>query len=366
MPGASGGSVKRVLVTSVGTGYANNLIRSLRAGTAGGLHIVGCHHDRFVLAKSDADEAFLVPDPVDPRFVASMRCLIEEQGISVLVPAGDEDALSIARLREKLPCATFLPLTSVIELCQDKFALATHLESRGIPVPVTISVGYFEDVRNAFARLDSHPMLWCRTRRGYGSFGATMVKDPEQAWGWISYWNEMRDVAIEEFTLSEYLPGRDFNVVILCHGGRPLLMKMCERLSYLDGYHRPSGTSSTPALAKTLRDDAVLDLCERAIQAIDPAADGVFSLDLKQDWEGNPRITEINAGRFPMITNIHDLTGVHNAAQSLVRLALGEAPRIEQVRDIAPDYYLIRECDTHPDIVFIDDLPVDEYIVATT
>ena len=31
-------------------------------------------------------------------------------------------------------------------------------------------------------------------------------------------------------------------------------MKMCERLSYLDGENRPSGMSSTPAVAKTLCD----------------------------------------------------------------------------------------------------------------
>ena len=45
------------------------------------------------------------------------------------------------------------------------------------------------------------------------------MKDAEQAWSWISYWNEMRGIPIEEFTLSEYLPGRDFNVQGLWRDG---------------------------------------------------------------------------------------------------------------------------------------------------
>src|SRR5205823_3055329 len=98
-------------------------------------------------------------------------------------------------------------------------------------------------------------------------------------------------------TLSEYLPGRDFNVQGLWRDGKIILIKMCERLSYLDGENRPSGMSSTPAVAKTLRDDLVLDLCERAINVIAPNASGVFNLDLKQDVSRDARITEINAGR---------------------------------------------------------------------
>ncbi len=183
-----------------------------------------------------------------------------------------------------------------------------------------------------------------------------MVKTAEQAWNWISYWNEMRGTTTEEFTLSEFLPGRDFNVQGLWHEGRVMLIKMCERLSYLDGGNRPSGMSSTPALAKTVRHDEALDLCEASVRAIDPGVSGVLNFDLKQDDDGRLRITEINAGRFAMITNIYDLTGRHNMAESLVRLAMGEPLEIENYRDIAMDYYLIRDYDTEPDILHIDEL----------
>ncbi|MGI9383309.1 MAG: ATP-grasp domain-containing protein, partial [Methyloligellaceae bacterium] len=317
------GSTVHVLLTGAGSGSANNLMRSLRAGEKD-VRICGCHHDSFVLAKSDADRSFIAPNPADTGFDSAIRNILEDEQIDLIIPVSDDDTLAVARIRNRLPCRTFLPATPVIELCQDKFELVKHLESAGIRVPVTFPVRNRADVAAAFRQLGQHPLLWCRTRTGYGSRAATMVKDEEQAWHWIKYWNEMRDVAVDEFTLSEYLPGRDFNVQGLWHEGHNLLIKMCERLSYLDGGNRPSGMSSTPALAKTIEDDDALELCESAIEAIDPNASGVFNFDLKQDVDSRARITEINAGRFAMITNIYDLTGRHNMAQSLVGLALGE------------------------------------------
>ena len=60
-----------------------------------------------------------------------------------------------------------------------------------------------------------------------------------------------------------------------------------------------------------------------------PGAHGVFNFDLKENEAGIPCITEINAGRFAMITNIYDLIGRHNMAASYAqaRLRRGRAHR---------------------------------------
>ena len=33
-----------------------------------------------------------------------------------------------------------------------------------------------------------------------------MTRDIDQAWSWINYWHTMRNVPVEDFTLSEFLP----------------------------------------------------------------------------------------------------------------------------------------------------------------
>jgi predicted ATP-grasp superfamily ATP-dependent carboligase len=350
----------RVLVTGSGSGRANNLVRSLQART-NDVEVIGCHSDLFILAKSETEWRFHAPPPsFGAGFIAALQPVVATKPIDLVIPSSDEDALALAKIRDQLPCRVYLPSLEVIALCQDKYVLTQALQDKGIAVPETLAIRDRSDIAKAFRQLSHGPLLWCRTRHGAGSKGATKVKDADQAWSWISYWHEMRGIPIEEFTLSEYLPGRDFNVQGIWRDGRAVLLKMCERLSYLDGENRPSGMSSTPAIAKTLRDDDVLDTCDQAIKSIAPNASGVFNLDLKQDVHRRARITEINAGRFAMITNIYDFTGRHNMAQLYVRLALGQVPDIKDPRDIVPDHYLVRDYDTNPLIASLEEIASNE------
>jgi carbamoyl-phosphate synthase large subunit len=166
----------------------------------------------------------------------------------------------------------------------------------------------------------------------------------------------MRGVPVSAFTLSEYLPGRDFNAQALWREGELILVKTCERLSYFGGGRQPSGMSSTPGLARMVVEPGVVDICTRAIQAVDPRATGVFSIDLRADAAGIPHVTEINAGRFAMITSFYDFTGRHNMAATFVRLARGERVDIAQPYDAVEDHYLVRDLDTLPGIFHADAL----------
>lgn len=354
--GKERGAVKRqVLVFGAGTGATNNLIRSLRAGDSA-LGIVGCHNDRFFLRKSTSDRNFLLPRPDDQRFLSALHRVIAAARIDLLIPNSDADVTLISGLRDKIPCRVFLPSVRTIDICQDKYTLTALLHDRGVPAPTTFPVSDLDDIERIFGRLTLQGRVWCRIRTGTGSMGATAVRTPAQARGWISYWEEMRGVPVTSFTLCEYLPGRDFACQSVWRDGTLLGMKACERLSYYGGANRASGVSSTPALAKTVVDQRVYEVCTAAIRALDRDPSGVFSVDLKENADGTPCVTEINAGRFFMITNIFDLTGKHNLATTYVLAALGEPVEPFGVDDVVDDHYLVRDLDTLPDIFHADDL----------
>jgi carbamoyl-phosphate synthase large subunit len=105
-----------------------------------------------------------------------------------------------------------------------------------------------------------------------------------------------------------------------------------------------------------VHDPYVIDVCARAIRAVDPNASGVMFVDLKESEKGDPCITEINAGRFATMTNIHDLVGKHNMALTFVRLALGKKVEIPRAYDYAEGYYLVRSVDTLPAVIGKDEL----------
>lgn len=346
---------RRVLVMRAGAGPSNNLIRSLKAGDPS-LGIVGCHADRFVLKKSFADRNYLIPASTNPDFVAAVNRVIEAERIDLLIPNNDVDVRTVSDVREEIACRLFLPRTAMIDLCQDKLHLTEFLRAHGVDAPLTYPVGDLDAIDEVFTRLAPASPLWCRIRTGSSSAGALPVKSPAQARSWIAYWQEMRNVPATSFTLSEYLPGRDYSLQCLWKAGRLVLAKMSERLSYFGAGNSPSGMSSTPALAKTVFEPKVAEVCEAAIRAVDPGMSGVCCFDLKEDARGVPAVTEINAGRFAMITNIYDLTGKHNMAETYVRLALDEPVHIAEEYDVVEDHYLVRDLDTLPGIFSAEDL----------
>jgi len=345
----------RILVTGAGSAAASNLTRSLRAGDRS-LFIVGAHSDRFVLRKSTADRNYLTPAVSDAGFVPAVTRVVRREKVDLLIPTTDAETLAVARRRARIPCRVFLPRTSVIALCQDKYRLTRFLRSRGIPAPLTHPVTSLRSLGRIFARLPRRSLVWCRIRAGSGSMGAIPVGRAAQARSWIESWREMRGVAPTAFTLSEYLPGRDFCCQALWKEGTLILVKACERLSYFGGGANPSGISSVSHLAKTVCEPRVVETCTRAIRALDPKASGTFNLDLRENRAGIACITEINAGRFPSGTGIFDLTGKHNLTAIYVRVALDQPIALRDEYDAAEGWYSVRDLDTLTGIFHADEL----------
>ena len=344
----------RLLVTSAGSGAGGNLMRSLRAGHPS-VGIVGCHDDQFILKNSTADRNYLVPPLAHPGWARALRRIVEREKIDLVIPASDADVAALSRARSRLRGRLFLPRAATVDRCGDKYALARWLRARGVPAPRTYAVRSLRDVARVFARLGDPPRAWCRIRAGAGSRGAAPVAGPEQARSWIAYWRDMRGAPVSAFTLSEYLPGRDLGCQSVWKDGRLVLVKTYERLSYLGSGSQPSEVSGVGALTKTICEPGVVETATRAIRAVDPQASGVFSVDLKEDEGGSPRVTEINAGRFTSGTNLLDLTGKHNMTAVYLRLARGEPVDLHEEYEGTENHYMLRDVDAVPRVFHADE-----------
>jgi hypothetical protein len=146
------------------------------------------------------------------------------------------------------------------------------------------------------------------------------------------------------------LTGRDVACQSLWKDGRLVLIKTVERLAYLDTAAR------VESLARTIDEPRCVPLCAAAIRALDPGATGAFSIDLREDGDGRPSITDVGAGRFTTMLNLFDFTGRHNMSATYVRLALNEPVEISQPYDVAEERYFVRGLDTLPAIFRADQL----------
>ena len=352
--------MKTVLVTGAGGGGSNNLIRGLRRNRRA-LFIIGTNVDRFNLARSLADKNYLIPgSDAETEYIDALNKITLEDHVDLVIPNSDREVSAVSRHRDRLVAKILLPSAEAVEICQDKYRLHSHLSGIGMRVAKTHSIRSLEEIEEAFGYFDKGELLWCRMRKGSGSKGSLPVNDPELVRFWVRYWHEFRDVPLDSFLLSEYLPGRDYAFQSIWRNGELVIAKTCERLSYLFGDNMPSGTSSSPRVGKLVNNPVVNEICTTAVRSIDDAATGMFCVDLKEDSEGTPCITEINIGRFFMITPAFDLVGRHSFAELYVNLAFGDETRVavnERFSDIGEsETFLVREVDNEPAVLSAEDI----------
>jgi carbamoyl-phosphate synthase large subunit len=106
--------------------------------------------------------------------------------------------------------------------------------------------------------------------------------------------------------IQEFLPGRNLNWSAVYADGTLVASAAMERLQYLLGNVAPSGVTGQVKLCATVVDERIAQISDQVVRAIDPTPHGIYSVDLRENEDGNPRVTEINprlAGRPWLFAN---------------------------------------------------------------
>ncbi len=316
-------AVKRILVTGAGGSPAANFVHSLRLAPEP-FYVVGTDTSKYHIELSPVDARYLLPSTDDPGYLEALNAVIAREGVELVHPQPEQEVRLLAEQHERVSARTFLPSAEAITLCQDKASFAGRMAEAGLPTPRFARAESEESLRDETASiLEAREQAWVRAVRGAGARASLPVTTPEQAVSWARYWVEKRGLSIDDFMVSEFLPGREFAFQSVWQDGRIVTSAARERLEYVFGHLMPSGQSSSPSVARTVRRDDVNELATRAVQAVDTNASGVFCVDLKEDEDGRPLVTEINAGRFFTTSNFLAEAGA-NMPHTYVRLAYGE------------------------------------------
>jgi biotin carboxylase len=337
--------VRRILVTGAGGAAAANFVHSLRLAPEP-FFVVGSDASKFHLELAPVDARYLLPRADGPGYLEELNGLVAEERIDVVHPQPEQEVLELARNHDRVGAATLLPSVEAVALCQDKAAFAARIAEAGLPAPRFARPRTEDELRDATASiLGTRERAWVRAVRGAGARASLPVSSPEQAIAWVRYWIEMRGLEVSDFMVSEFLPGREFAFQSVWLDGELVTSAARERLEYVFGHLMPSGQSSSPSVARTVHREDVNELAARAVEAVDPRATGVFCVDLKEDEQSRPLVTEINAGRFFTTSNFLAEAGA-NMPYEYVRLALGESPNgLARFDAVEPDLYWVRMID---------------------
>ena len=337
--------MRRVLVTGAGGSPAANFVHSLRLAPEP-FHVVGTDTSHYHLELAPVDDRYLLPRADEPGYLDELNAVIEATEVELVHPQPEQEVLLLSRERARVGAATFLPRAETVETCQDKAAFAARMAEAGLPTPRFARAEDEAILREAAASiLETREQAWVRAVRGAGARASLPVSTPDQAASWVRYWMERRGCGWRDFMVSEFLPGREFAFQSVWRDGELITSAARERLEYVFGHLMPSGQSSSPSVARSVHDEDVNDLASRAVLAVDAQATGVFCVDLKEDADGRPLVTEINAGRFFTTSNFFAEAGA-NMPYTYVRLALGESPEgLSRFDAVEPGLYWVRMID---------------------
>lgn len=339
-------SKKRILITGVGGSAGANFIKSLRM-SKDDFFLIGTDVNKYHLELVEGlDKKYIVPPATSPIYIDKLNRLIVLEKIEFVHPQPDIEVRVLGSNRKKIKAKTLLPANKTIQSCQDKMELNKQLEKKNIPVPQSFHLKNKNDLNLALKNLlKNHEQVWLRAIKGAGSKASLPIKEIEQGDQWIRYWVTMKGLKYTDFMASEFLPGKEFAFQSIWKDGRIVTSQARIRAEYVFGNLTPSGQSSSPSVAVTVHREDVNEIATNAIKAIDKKATGIFCVDMKENKQGVPCITEINCGRFFTTNNFFSAAG-SNMPYFYIKMAYGEKlPPLRKYNAIPEGLYWVRMID---------------------
>ncbi len=346
---------KRILVTGAGGPAGINFIRSLSISSEK-MFIVGTEANRYFTNLAPTDKIATVSNAANPNYIKRLNEIINKEKVEFVHPQPDIEVKIISENREKLDANILLPSKEAIQICQDKLKSAKRWKNKGIPVAKTIELESNDDIDRAFEELGSP--LWVRARQGAGGVGSTPAEKPKTVKSWINYWKSRNKQW--RFIAQEILQGRNIGFHSLWKDGELITSMARERLQYIYPHLAPSGITGTPSVQRTIHNKKVNEIGTKATLAIDQNFSGIACVDLKENIDGTPYATEINAGRmfttsfFFSYASKKLLNTYHsNFPYIYIKLAYGEQiPEIPKWNVLPQDIYWIRHIDAPAKLVY--------------
>lgn len=340
--------MKKILVTGAGGPAGVNFLMSLRIAPEK-MFVVGTEANEYFFHLAPVDKKYLIPKATEANYIDELNEIIQKEGVGFIHAQPDIEVAIISEEREKLEANVFLPSKKTIRICQDKLKSAKTWHKNDIPVARFLELRGESDVNKSFEGFGSP--IWIRARHGAGGRGSTPAYNKETALSWIRYWKS-RNVDWG-FIAQEHLPGRNIGFHSLWKDGELVTSMARERLQYIYPRLAPSGVTGTPSVQRTIHDDTVNEIATKAVLSIDPNFNGIACVDLKENKDGVPCVTEINAGRmfttsffFPYASKILRKNHHANIPYLYVKLAFKEnIPNIPKYNTLPENIYWIRHID---------------------
>lgn len=339
---------KKVLLLGCAGSAGINFIKSLQLEDS--VEVVGIDVNKYYLEMVPTKKKYLVTREAgkEDEYIKKINNIIKKEKIDFVHAQPDSEVKILSDYRDKINAKTLLPSIGAIDIFQDKWKTFEILDKNNVSVPKTYQIKDENSLKNIFSQ--NKNIWWIRSNKGAGGKASLPVKTYDQAIAWVRFWIG-KGLKTTDFSVSEFLPGREISTLMIWHNGKLICSQQKERIEWLQSNVSVSGSGTTTAIQKTVHDEAVNKLCVATVKAVEEKPQGVYVVDAKQNKNNIFCVTEVNPGRFFTTSLFYPTAGV-NMPYIYAALGLGlSIPHVKPYNSVEKDIYWIRIADGGPVMV---------------
>lgn len=346
--------MKRVLITGIG-GLTPRSIATIIKENHPDYYIIGCDIEKKAMGffmKGLTNEYYVAPRCNSPEYFPWIEKLVEDKKIDYAFVQPESEIVAWADYYEKngrYPCPVFMGSKLLSESLKDKAIMAELLEGTEF-IPKTIKITQdnprFDDIEKEIG----FP-CWVRATEGTGGLGSLCIENISSLKSWLFINSQ-----IPEFTVSEFLTGRHLANQMLYYNGEYVKGAALECAEYVMANVAPSHVTGNTHFGRFLNEDRINEFCDRCIKYLEKKlgvqAHGILSFDLKEDSEGNMKVTEVNI-RHMAYTGVMAHVGFDLIEDTIRIMEDGNCDRVERAQFYHYDkpYVFLRDVDVEPIIL---------------
>lgn len=346
-------------MTGVGGPTPRSIARTLKQfGGYKKYELIGIDINKYAvgLYQNDLfDHTFLVPPAYHENYWTEIERLIEQYQIEIAIVQPELEILEWSKRAKngKLPCKVLMPQYNIVKALIDKGTMTEFLEPYDL-VPKSVRLNHDNLAISEIDRKIGFP-FWIRSTSGSSGLGSLKVENEVSLKNWLTI-----NPKVDEFLASEYLPGRNLACKLLYFEGEIIRAAVGERVHYIMAKVAPSGITGNTSFGRLLNDEKVFGIAKKALEMIfeenGMEPHGFFTVDLKEDTNGMPKVTEINVRMVAF--NDCFAAGGANFSQDIVRLLDGDTAfdRTFKMYQFEQDLIFLRDVDSLPIVMKETDL----------
>lgn len=346
--------MKTVLITGIGGLTPRSIAKRIRK-IHSDYRLIGCDINKRALGfymDGLLDDYAVCPRCDSPEYFPWLERFVLEKGIDYAFVQPESEIVAWADYfikNGRYPCPVFIGDKVLSVSLKDKSIMADVLKGTEY-IPKTIKVTQHNPRYEEVEKYIGFP-CWIRATEGTGGLGSLKLNDIESYKSWLFV-----NSRILEFTVSEFLPGRHLANQMLYYKGEFVKGAALQCVEYVMANTAPSRVTGNTQFGRFLNEDRINEFCDRCVRYLEKqlnvSAHGILSFDLKEDKNGDLKVTEVNI-RHMAYTGVMADVGFDLIEDTILILEDGDCERVERAPfyHYEKPYVFLRDVDVEPIII---------------